>query len=90
MGDAAELTTRCIARQRRIVCAAPSYLDRRGAPQTIGDISRHSSVAYGRSGAAWHWRLPDAQGRAVEIEPSTRFGSMIFKPSRMLPLLEWD
>jgi DNA-binding transcriptional LysR family regulator len=38
------LRTRSIGRYRRIVCAAPSYLDQHGSPQTPEDLTRHNCL----------------------------------------------
>lgn len=72
-GNAAGLTGRCVARQRRAVCASPEYLARNGIPQIIDDLHEHDAVAYGRDGIAWTWRLPDHAGQPIDFEPRTRF-----------------
>ncbi|MEG3663414.1 LysR family transcriptional regulator [Celeribacter halophilus] len=38
------LRTRSIGRYRRIVCAAPSYLDQHGSPRTPEDLTRHNCL----------------------------------------------
>jgi DNA-binding transcriptional LysR family regulator len=68
----AGLTTRRIARQTMIVCAAPSYLDQFGLPSDIGDLDRHVALSYRRSGPAAPWRLPVAEG-VQEWAPAGRF-----------------
>ena len=38
------LRTRSIGRYRRIVCAAPSYVDQHGTPRTPEDLTRHNCL----------------------------------------------
>ena len=35
-----------IARNRRVLCAAPAYLERRGHPETLADLSLHDCLLY--------------------------------------------
>lgn len=45
---------------RRVLCASPDYLGRRGEPEIPGDLEDHDGVIYGRSveGTAWRLRGP--------------------------------
>jgi LysR family transcriptional activator of dmlA len=58
--------TRVVARRlapnRRLLCAAPSYLAARGVPLTAHDLSRHNCIAYGV------WRLSSGRGAARKTE----------------------
>jgi DNA-binding transcriptional LysR family regulator len=38
---------RYVGRERLVFCAAPSYLEHRGAPASIADLDQHDSIAYG-------------------------------------------
>jgi len=54
--------TRVIARKladnRRLLCAAPSYLARRGTPLTANDLTKHSCIAIRQGDEAYGvWRL---------------------------------
>jgi len=40
------LVVRRLAPCRTVVCAAPSYLDRHGAPQALEDLGRHNCLGY--------------------------------------------
>ena len=40
------VVARRLARNRAVVCAAPSYLQRRGVPRRITDLSRHDCVVF--------------------------------------------
>jgi LysR family transcriptional activator of dmlA len=64
VGDVREphLVPHHLARGRRILCAAPAYIRRRGEPETIADLARHSCLlirerneTFGR----WSLRGPD-------------------------------
>jgi DNA-binding transcriptional LysR family regulator len=66
-----DLVARPIARARYVLCASPSYLARRGRPQSVGDLANH--VLIGSTAAdstqARPWTFPDG------IEPPRlRFG----------------
>jgi DNA-binding transcriptional LysR family regulator len=70
--DRADVIARRVARQRMIVCASPSYLERHGAPRQIADIGTHQAVVYGRSGRARPWLFPCDDGAPVEVMPVSR------------------
>jgi LysR family transcriptional activator of dmlA len=64
VGDVREphLVPHHLARGRRVLCAAPAYIRRRGEPETIADLARHSCLlirerneTFGR----WSLRGPD-------------------------------
>lgn len=52
------LKARKLAQSRRVVCAAPSYLKRRGAPQVPGDLQNHNCLTFNfrRSRVGWPFR----------------------------------
>ena len=54
-----DLIARKIGGVRSIVCAAPAYLARHGAPQTPADLSRHACLGYTLSGTGWRLEGPD-------------------------------
>ncbi|MEP9350786.1 LysR substrate-binding domain-containing protein [Xanthobacter sp. KR7-225] len=64
--DASSIAGRRIGRQHMKICAAPSYLARRGQPATHGDLQEHELLLYGRAGTAPGWSLPGGQ-RQVQI-----------------------
>lgn len=51
-----ELIARPIASDRRILCAAPSYVDRHGAPLTPADLAQHRCIVFGEP-AITTWTL---------------------------------
>lgn len=61
------LAATLLAPNRRLLCAAPAYLERHGTPATPGGLKRHRLLA--ASGQS-PWRLegPDGQRRAIEVE----------------------
>lgn len=58
------LIARQIAPNRRVICGAPAYLDRRGRPQAIEDLVRHEVIAFGERPNN-HWTFAD--GRSVNV-----------------------
>jgi DNA-binding transcriptional LysR family regulator len=58
------LVARRLGTNRRILCAAPSYLDRHGAPATIGELKQHRLLA---ADGQMPWRLSGPEG-AIAIE----------------------
>lgn len=63
----ADLVAVRLARNRRVVCAAPRYLERHGTPRTLDDLAHHQCLVItpgpGQSGS-WSFRLRD---RAVSV-----------------------
>lgn len=51
------LVARKLAPHRRLVCASPDYLERRGVPQSPGELSAHNCLlfSYGRGNNLWHF-----------------------------------
>jgi DNA-binding transcriptional LysR family regulator len=56
------LIARRIAPAPRVVCAAPSYLQRRGTPTTPDDLRRHDCLAYGHLATGNQWKLTGPDG----------------------------
>ena len=68
----ADLIARKIAETEGVVCAAPTYLKRRGEPRVPEDLAAHECLTLKhplRAGRADSWRLSDgrAGGRAVSV-----------------------
>ena len=72
LGGGAGLMARRIAHERMIVVASPGYLERHGAPDTLGDLSRHWAIAYGRSGRAQQWMFPRDRAAPAVADIPTR------------------
>jgi DNA-binding transcriptional LysR family regulator len=56
------LVARRIAPAVRVVCAAPSYLERRGVPKHPDDLRHHDCLAYGHLATGNQWKLVGADG----------------------------
>lgn len=59
------LIARKLGQTRRVVCAAPSYLERKGIPRLPGDLQHHECVTFNfrRTRASWPFR---ENGRDLE------------------------
>ncbi|WP_292228263.1 LysR family transcriptional regulator [Brevundimonas sp.] len=62
------LIARRLASRRLILCAAPAYLERRGAPRDLSELPAHDLL----TGSSEHWRFSEA-GREVSIRPNGRW-----------------
>jgi DNA-binding transcriptional LysR family regulator len=56
------LIARKIAPARRVICAAPSYLQRRGTPQHPNDLREHDCLTYGHLATGNQWKLNGPDG----------------------------
>lgn len=53
---------------RRVTCASPAYLAKRGVPQTPGDLANHDCVTFDNLASPDFWRTADEQtDRAIPI-----------------------
>ena len=65
------MVMRLLQRNRRFLCAAPSYLARHGAPQTVTDLQTHSCIVLRQNHEAYDvWRFDDLDGET----PSAKVG----------------
>lgn len=70
------LVARKLASNRRILCAAPEYLRRRGIPATMADLAQHEClVLVGSHGREDLWRLRDGEGREESVRVRGRLES---------------
>lgn len=70
------LIARRIAPNRRVLCASPDYLRRRGHPLHPEQLRDHEClVLFGRQGRQDVWRLQDPQGDEVAVHVSGRYES---------------
>jgi DNA-binding transcriptional LysR family regulator len=56
------LTFRKIAPAPRVLCASPSYLQRRGQPALPTDLRQHACLSYGHLATGQQWKLSGADG----------------------------
>ena len=66
------VVARRVARQRMIVCASPSYLERHGRPEQLEDLAHHQAIVYRRSGPVPPWLFPRDGRPPVEVTPKSR------------------
>lgn len=55
-----------------VLCAAPSYLKRRGTPKTASDLRDHDCVILGTSATAMTWVLSNQEGGTQRVSVSGR------------------
>jgi DNA-binding transcriptional LysR family regulator len=69
IGELADSSMRAIrvGSVRRVLCAAPDYLQRAGTPQNPAELTRHSIIASSGIGASGEWRFN--AGANVRIKP---------------------
>ena len=72
VGDGAGLMTRTISLQRMTVCAAPSYVDAHGRPESLDDLTNHRAITYGRAGRIRTWQFPVGDRNLREVTPPSR------------------
>lgn len=70
------LVARRIAANRRVLCAAPDYLRRRGTPATPNDLAAHDCLLlFGSHGRQDVWRVNDKHGREIAVPVQGRLES---------------
>jgi DNA-binding transcriptional LysR family regulator len=67
-----QLVARRLADLTMIVCAAPDYLQRRGVPQTPGDLSKHDCLVFSDLPGAAEWRFKASSETDCKIRVSGR------------------
>jgi DNA-binding transcriptional LysR family regulator len=68
----AEFVVHELARGRRLICAAPSYLKRYGQPHSLGDLAQHNCIALSGQVPATTWPLAIDDG-VVQFLPKGSF-----------------
>jgi DNA-binding transcriptional LysR family regulator len=67
------LVFRRLGPNRQVVCAAPSYIARRGLPRTLADLASHECVAHMQRVTPRIWHLIGADGARVSVPIKGRF-----------------
>ena len=62
------LIARKLFEARTVVCAAPSYLEQRGMPETPEDLVDHDCLVYGNLPDPGRWVCADSEGQRHSIE----------------------
>ena len=68
MPDSA-LICRKLCSSRRLLVAAPSYVERHGAPATPGELAGHNCLVYHLGNETCVWRFRDPAGTVTELFP---------------------
>ena len=64
------LVARRLAPVAQLLCAAPAYLERHGAPRRPADLERHRCLHYGHASGGTRWRFAGARGSAaITVQP---------------------
>jgi len=69
VGDLADSTliARRLSSNRRLVCAAPSYIEKHGMPRHPGDLARHNCLTYTYRAQRRLWTFTGAGGMAESV-----------------------
>lgn len=70
LDDSSMIATR-VGQVRRLLCASPAYLARRGAPQTPEDLRDHDGISFNGFSAGPQWRYR-GDGPSFSVEPRRR------------------
>jgi DNA-binding transcriptional LysR family regulator len=71
------LIARHIAPNRRLLCAAPAYLARRGIPKVPNDLAKHNCIGIRQGEEAYGvWRLASGRGRSARAEAVKTRGNL--------------
>jgi DNA-binding transcriptional LysR family regulator len=68
------LVARKLGEVRRVACASPAYLKRRGTPKTPKDLANHSCLQFGALSPTPYWEFHDA-GRPRQVRIQGNFAS---------------
>ncbi|MFD1071251.1 LysR substrate-binding domain-containing protein [Luteimonas composti] len=72
----AQLVSRRLAHNERVLCASPDYLRRRGEPQTPAELTHHDCLLLGgRDGRHERWPLTGTDGEPLAVRVGGRFES---------------
>ncbi|WP_236660044.1 LysR family transcriptional regulator [Sphingopyxis jiangsuensis] len=66
------LVSRVVAKYRALLCAAPSYLEHRGNPKSIDELSRHDCLFFSSRARKQSWRLRDASTAWAKVHGQSR------------------
>jgi DNA-binding transcriptional LysR family regulator len=69
------LRTRRLGTSRAVLCAAPAYLERRGAPRRVRDLAAHDFVIFTAKRTADRLTLIDRRGRTTVVRIAGRLRS---------------
>lgn len=67
-----QLRARRLSSQKKVLCASPDYLVRRGTPDGIAALAAHDVLLYWRADYVQPWLVPDETGRLTEVTLMSR------------------
>lgn len=67
------LRARRLLVQRKVLCASPEYLQRRGTPEELSELETHDVLVYRRSDYIHPIQFEGERGQSVEVTPKGRF-----------------
>ena len=70
-GREANLLVQHLARNRRVLCAAPAYLDRAGTPLCPSDLAHHRCIVIRERDQSGPWRLTGPNGSEMVKVPTS-------------------
>jgi len=69
--DDSSFIAKKLCQSKRILCASPSYLSRRGTPQTIQELRIHDAVMFRMpTGKVRTWMFKESEGKNIELSPA--------------------
>lgn len=72
LGNGSTLHARQLVSQRKVLCASQPYLERRGEPHSLADLTDHDLLPYWRNDYGLAWKLPDEKGALVDVLVTSR------------------
>ena len=73
------LVARQLGEVRQHICAAPSYLEKRGEPKSSADLADHDIIGYGLADAATSWSFESETGvEHFSPQPRLTVGNSLF------------
>lgn len=72
LGQGNGLRARRLAVQRKVTCAAPSYLSARGRPQDTDSLVDHDVLLYWHADQPIPWQYRDENGQTIELALTSR------------------
>lgn len=73
----ARVIAKYIAPNRRLLCAAPAYLAKRGTPKVANDLTKHNCIGIRQGEEAYGvWRLSSGRGKSATAEAIKTRGNL--------------
>jgi DNA-binding transcriptional LysR family regulator len=67
------LVARKVCARRRLLCAAPSYLEKAGVPAHPEDLAQHACLVFSGIKNGDRWEMTDAAGASAQVSVSGQF-----------------